>query len=65
MKCPHCGAPMTDEQVFCENCGKERQLVPVYEAEIDETLKDAISGIAVDLANTQEIKPVFGKNIAC
>ena len=58
MKCPHCGAPMTDEQVFCENCGKERQLVPVYEAEIDETLKDAISGIAVDLANTQEIKPI-------
>lgn len=49
---------MTDEQVFCENCGKERQLVPVYEAEIDETLKDAISGIAVDLANTQEIKPI-------
>lgn len=58
MKCPHCGAPMTDEQVFCESCGKERQLVPVYEAEIDETLKDAISSIAVDLANTQEIKPI-------
>lgn len=49
---------MTDEQVFCESCGKERQLVPLYEAEIDETLKDAITGIAVDLANTQEIKPI-------
>lgn len=58
MKCPHCGAPMTDEQVFCESCGKERQLVPVYEAEIDETLEDTISKIAVDLANTQEIKPI-------
>lgn len=58
MKCPHCGAPMSDEQVFCESCGKERQLVPVYEAEIDEKLKDTISKIAVDLANTQEIKPI-------
>lgn len=58
MKCPHCGTPMTDEQVFCESCGKERQLVPVFEAEIDDTIEDTISKIAVDLANTQEIKPV-------
>nr|MBQ8252384.1 chitobiase/beta-hexosaminidase C-terminal domain-containing protein [Lachnospiraceae bacterium] len=58
MKCPYCDAPMSDEQVFCENCGKERQLVPVFEAEIDETIESAISGIAVDLANTQEIKPL-------
>lgn len=58
MKCPHCGAPMADEQIFCETCGKERELVPLYEADIDETIEDAISGIAVDLANTQEIKPI-------
>lgn len=58
MKCPHCDALMTEEQVFCETCGKERQLVPVFEAEIDETMEHAISGIAVDLANTQEIQPV-------
>ena len=58
MKCPYCDAPMSDEQVFCESCGKERQLVPVFEAEIDEVVENAISGIAVDLANTQEIKPV-------
>ncbi len=58
MTCPHCGAPMTDEQVFCEGCGKERQLVPVFEAEIDERLETAISGIASDLADTQEIAPL-------
>lgn len=63
MKCPHCGAPMTDEQIFCEKCGKERELVPLYEAAIDETIEDAISGIAVDLANTQEIKPVRPEHI--
>ncbi|MBQ8527636.1 MAG: chitobiase/beta-hexosaminidase C-terminal domain-containing protein [Lachnospiraceae bacterium] len=55
MKCPNCDAPMTEEQVFCEVCGKERQLVPVFEAEIDETMENAITGIAVDLAGTREI----------
>ncbi len=63
MKCPHCGTPMTDEQIFCEKCGKERELVPLYEADIDETIEDAISGIAVDLANTQEIKPIRAEHI--
>lgn len=63
MICPHCKTPMTDEQVFCENCGKERQLVPVYDARIDETLETTISGIAVELANTQEIKPVKSETL--
>lgn len=58
MKCPYCDAPMTEEQVFCESCGKERQLVPLFEAEIDETIETAISQIAVSLANTQEIPVV-------
>ena len=22
MKCPHCGAPMKEDQIFCEKCGK-------------------------------------------
>lgn len=49
---------MEEEQVFCERCGKERQLVPVYDAQIDATLETTISGIADDLANTKEIKPL-------
>ncbi|MBR4759812.1 MAG: chitobiase/beta-hexosaminidase C-terminal domain-containing protein, partial [Lachnospiraceae bacterium] len=48
---------MPDEALFCESCGKERQLVPVFEAEINESMDEAISNIAVQLANTQEIKP--------
>lgn len=58
MKCPHCEASMAEDQIFCEVCGKERELVPVFEAEIDETMESAISGIAVSLASTQEIPPV-------
>lgn len=57
MNCPHCGSTMKEEQVFCEVCGKERQLVPVFDAEIDATLQLTMSGIVDDLANTQEIVP--------
>ena len=59
MQCPHCGALMKDEQVFCESCGRERQLVPVFDAQMDETLRSTLSGIADDLANTKEIKPAL------
>ena len=58
MKCPHCGAPMQDEQIFCEKCGKDRQLVPVFDAQMDATLETTISGIVDDLANTREIVPL-------
>ncbi len=57
LNCPHCGKPMPEEALFCESCGKERQLVPEFEAEINESMDEAISNIAVQLANTQEIKP--------
>ncbi len=59
MKCPHCGASMQEEQVFCESCGKERHLVPIFDAEVYQTMETAISGIVGDLANTQEIVPLF------
>ncbi|MCR4690837.1 MAG: chitobiase/beta-hexosaminidase C-terminal domain-containing protein [Lachnospiraceae bacterium] len=55
--CPHCGKPMPEEALFCESCGKERQLVPDYEAEVNQSMDETISTIAVELANTQEIVP--------
>ena len=58
MKCPHCGAPMKEDQIFCEKCGKERLLVPVYDAEVDAKLESTISSIADDLADTQQIVPL-------
>lgn len=58
MKCPHCGAPMKEDQIFCEKCGKERLLVPVYDAEVDAKLESTISSIADDLADTRQIVPL-------
>ena len=58
MKCPYCGAPMKEDQIFCEKCGKERLLVPVYDAEVDAKLESTISSIADDLADTRQIVPL-------
>ena len=49
MKCPHCGGEMLPEQVFCEHCGKERLLVPVYEPEIEESVAESMHNIMDDL----------------
>lgn len=59
MECPHCGALMKEEQVFCESCGRERLLVPEFDAQMDAQLQSTISGIADDLANTKNIKPAL------
>ncbi len=48
---------MLDEQVFCESCGKERVLVPVFDAKIEAQVSLTMSEIAEDLANTKEIIP--------
>ena len=49
MKCPHCGSEMKNEQVFCEVCGKERLLVPVFEPEIEETVEQSMSDIVKEI----------------
>lgn len=55
MKCPHCGSDMLQEQVFCEKCGKERLLVPVFEPEIEDSVAASMSNIVQELS--PEIQP--------
>lgn len=50
MKCPHCGSEMRQEQIFCEKCGKERLLVPVFEPEIEDSVAESMSTIAQELS---------------
>ncbi len=57
MKCPHCGSDMLQEQVFCEKCGKERLLVPVFEPEIEDSVAESMSNIV------QELSPDIQPNI--
>lgn len=56
MKCPHCGSEMHQEQVFCEKCGKERLLVPVFEPEIEDSVAESMSTIAKDLSPEETVR---------
>ncbi len=54
MKCPHCGSDMQPEQVFCEKCGKERLLVPVFEPEIEDSVAESMSTIVQELSPDEQ-----------
>ncbi len=63
MKCPSCGAPMQEGQMYCEHCGKEIQIVPEFESEIDNSIREAMSDVATELAQpaADEKKPFHKK----
>ncbi len=55
MKCPNCGTEMKDENLYCEVCGEEIQIVPEFEPEIEYSIDKTLSGIKEDVfGNTPE-----------
>lgn len=46
MDCPFCGKPLREGSVFCEKCGREIQIVPVFEPEIEEKIKKTMDHVA-------------------
>ncbi|MBQ8816806.1 MAG: chitobiase/beta-hexosaminidase C-terminal domain-containing protein [Lachnospiraceae bacterium] len=45
MKCPNCGKELLDGHMYCEVCGGEINLVPEFEAEVEESMAVSIQGI--------------------
>ena len=45
MICPNCGFEMKDEDLYCENCGQEIHIVPLFEPEIEQSITDNLSNI--------------------
>ena len=39
MKCIYCGSELKEGSLFCSHCGKEVQIVPVYNIYDDDYLK--------------------------
>ena len=46
MKCPKCGSPMGEGQMYCGHCGTEIQIVPEFDTELDQNMRDALSETA-------------------
>lgn len=54
MECPFCGGQMKEGQVYCEHCGKEIQLVPVYEPEIEASIQESLSELIQEVSGEIE-----------
>lgn len=54
MKCPNCGTELEDGKLLCEKCGEEIKIVPDYDIELEDTLRESISTLVEDISS-QEI----------
>ena len=55
MNCPKCGRELLDGRLYCEHCGGEVNLVPEFEAEIEQSMAESIQGIAEEVAEEKEV----------
>lgn len=53
MNCPFCGNELEEGKVFCETCGKEIQIVPVFEPEIEDRIQKTLNRVAKSLEHPQ------------
>jgi hypothetical protein len=51
MKCPNCGNELEDGKLLCENCGEEIKIVPDFDIELEDKLRESISSMMEDMAN--------------
>lgn len=49
MKCPNCGADMTEGSLYCEHCGEDIHIVPDYEPELDLNMTETLHSIMKDV----------------
>ncbi|MDE7478189.1 MAG: tetratricopeptide repeat protein [Lachnospiraceae bacterium] len=50
MKCPNCGNELEEGKLLCENCGYEVNIVPDFDIELEDKLKESISDMMEDMA---------------
>lgn len=50
MKCPNCGEMLKKDFLYCEKCGKEIQIVPDFEPEIENSIIETLSAVAEEMA---------------
>ena len=67
MKCSKCGAHISEGSLYCDKCGEEVQIVPLYEVEAELNLKQSISAFFDEMGHQKEEaskKDVVRKKIA-
>jgi tetratricopeptide (TPR) repeat protein len=56
MKCPNCGTELEEGKLLCENCGEEIKIVPEYDIELENQLKESLSSMIEEMENHEFIK---------
>lgn len=49
MKCPDCGAELVYGHLYCDKCGREIQMVPDFEPEIENSITETLSTVAEEI----------------
>lgn len=57
MKCPRCGAAISDETLYCPKCGEEIKFVPEFDPLVESKIDESLSSLADDLGKTREFTP--------
>ncbi len=55
MKCPKCKQELKEGQLYCENCGEEIKMVPVFDPEIENSIEETLLNVAEDISVDEEI----------
>lgn len=53
MKCPNCGNELEEGKLLCENCGYEVKIVPDFDIELEDKLKESISSMMEEMAGEE------------
>lgn len=51
MRCPNCGAEMKEGLLYCENCGEEIHIVPDFEPELEQNIRQNLDRIVQNVAH--------------
>ena len=57
MVCPNCNTELPKGHLYCEKCGTEIQMVPVFEPELEESMNETLSEVADLIVQEQQPEP--------
>lgn len=62
MVCPNCNAELPKGHLYCEKCGTEIQMVPVFEPELEESMNETLSEVADVIVQEHQTEPSIEVN---